>query len=167
MRDLRDATVHGKPLVEVIRQHKRLALMGRREPIVKANLSDTNLRGADLSDLSFVEANFENSDLSMANLSMSDFTTTNLSGARLEEANLSGAVFQTCDFSHANLRAANLMNVTFDDVDFRGADLGRVKMLATVAEHIVYDDATAWPADMERFGFEPNKMRTWKKVGSR
>ncbi len=165
MRDVRDVTVHGKPLMAVIKQYKMLTLTGKRAPIVRANLSNTNLRGFDLSDLSFVEANFENSDLSMANLSMSDFTSTNLSRARLEEANLSGAVFQTCDFNHASLRAANLMNVTFDDVNFCGADLGRVKMLVTVAEHIIYDDATAWPADMERFGFEPGKMPTWKKVG--
>lgn len=165
MRDSHSITLQGKPFVQIIRQYKLLTLEGKRRPLVKADLSNADLRGLDLSDLTFVEANFENSDLSMANLSSADFSSTNLRRASLVQANLSGAVFQSCDFTRANLRGANLGNATFDGVNFCGADLQRVKLLATIAENITYDDATAWPNDMERFGFDLKRMATWHKLG--
>ncbi len=164
MRDYRDIILQGRPFLHVIRQYKLLALDGKRRPLVKVDLSDTNLREVDLSELAFVDANFERSDLSMANLSATDFLSTNLRRASLVQANLSGAVFQACDFSHANLRGANLGNATFDDVNLRGADLERVKLLATILEHIIYDVDTMWPNDMAQLGFDLERMTTWRKV---
>ncbi len=165
MRDYHAITLQGKPFVQVIKQYKLMTLEGNRRPLVKVDLSNANLKGLDLSDLTFVEANFDGSDLSMANLSSTEFTSSSLQRASLVEANLSGAVFQACDFTHANLRGANLGNTTFDDVDLCDADLQRVKLLATIAEHITYNDDTKWPNDMERFGFDLRRMETWRKVG--
>ncbi len=164
VRDYRNIKLQGKPLLQIVKQYKLLTLDGKRKPLVKADLSRASLSAVDLSELSFVEANFESSDLSMANLSLTDFTATELRFANLVQANLSGAVFQSCDFSHANLRGANLGNTTFDDVNFCGTDLQRVKLLATIMEHILYDDDTIWPNDMERFGFDLKRMTTWQKV---
>ncbi len=167
MRDYREIKLQGKPFVQVIKEYKLLALGGKRRPLVRVDLSNTNLKGVDLSDLGFVDASFANSDLSMANLSKTDFASTNLQHASLVEANLSQAVFQACDFSYANLRGANLGSATFDEVIWCGADLQRVKLLSTIAEHITYDDDTRWPNDMERFGFDLRRMTTWKKVGTK
>ncbi len=164
MRDYRDIKVLGKPFVQLVKQYRLLALDGKRRPLVKVDLSNTNLRGVDLSDLTFVDASFENSDLSMANLSTAEFMSTSLRRANLVEANLSGAVFQSCDFSRAHLRGANLGNAVFDGVNFCATDLQRVKLLATIVEHVTYDDDTIWPNDMERFGFDLRRMETWKKA---
>ncbi len=163
MRDYRDIILQGKPFPQLIKQYQALSLDGKRRPLVRVNLSDTDLRGVDLSDLTFADASFEGSDLLMANLSTTDFTSTNLRRARLVDANLSGAVFQACDFHSASLRGANLVNTTFDGVDFCRADLQRVKLLATIMENIAYDDDTIWPNDMERFGFDLRRMTTWQK----
>ncbi len=165
MRQHYEIALLGRPFLEVIKQYRQLTLDGKRRPLVKADLSNANLRGVDLSEIIFVEANFEGSDLSMANLSGADFTATNLRWANLVDANLSGAVFQACDFKRANLRGANLGNTTFDDVNWCGTDLQRVKLLTTIAEHVTSDDDTSWPNDMERFGFDLSKMTTWRKAG--
>ena len=165
MRDYRDIRFQGQPLVKVIQQYRLLALDGKRRPLVKLDLSNTSLRGVDLSDLMFADANFANADLSMANLSRTDFASTNLQRAVLVDANLSGAVFQSCDFTRASLRGANLGATTFDHVNFCGTDLQRVKMLTTIAEYVLYDDDTIWPNDMERFGFDLRRMDTWRKAG--
>ncbi len=167
MRDYRDITLQGKPFIQVVKQYKLLTLDGKRRPLVKLNLSNTDLRGVDLSELTFADCSFESADLSMVNLSSTDFTSTNLSWAKLIDANLSGAVFQACDFGHATLRGANLGGTTLDGVNLRGADLQRVKLLTTIAEHITYDDDTIWPNDMERFGFDLRRMSTWQKVGAK
>ncbi len=164
MRDVRDIILQGKPFLQLIKQYRVLTLDGKRRPLVRVDLSDANLRGLDLSDLSFVDANFESSDLSMANLSTTYLMSTSFRRATLVDANLSGAVCQACDFMRANLRGANLGNAAFDEVNLRGTDLQRVKLLATVIEHATYDADTAWPNDMGRFGFDLMRMTTWKKV---
>ena len=167
MRDFHEITLDGMPFVDIIKQYKTLALVGRRKPLVEADLSNTNLRGVDLSNLTFADANFTNSDLWLADLSLVRFIASNFGRARLEEANLSGAIFQICDFNNANLRGANLVNATFDEVNLCGADLRHVKLFVTVAENITYDDDTLWPKGLEEYGIEINKMATWKKVKSR
>ncbi len=166
MRDYRDIIIQGKPFVQVIRQHRQFTLDGQRRPLVKVNLSETNLRAFDLSGLMFVDANFEAAELSMANLSGTIITNSYFRRARLVDANLSGAVFELCDFTLASLRGANLGNATFDDVNFCATDLQRVKFLATILENVIYDEYTAWPNDLERFGFNLDKMTTWHRRSS-
>jgi|GEM_PF-6928241 len=71
--------------------------------VMVANLSDANLRGADLSDADLRGAELHGADLSDAYLRGAD-----LSDADLSDANLRGAYLRGADLRDANLRGANL-----------------------------------------------------------
>jgi len=58
---------------------------------MKANLSETDLRGANLSETDLSEANLSGANLSEANLSETDLRGADLRGANLRGANLRGA----------------------------------------------------------------------------
>ncbi len=90
----------------------------------RLDLSDANLRDADLSDLNFTSANFTDADLSRANLSKSNFTRakfvrSNLEGANGLRAAFSGAIFEdsmihNMIFSGANFEQATFISVVMD-----------------------------------------------------
>ena len=75
---------------------------------INADLSDTNLKGADLSEANLSNANLKGADLSEANLS-----NANLKGADLSKANLRGA----------NLNSANLNEALVERTQF-GSNMG-------------------------------------------
>ena len=71
----------------------------------RANLSNADLRNADLRDANLSNADLFGANLRGANLSNADLRCANLSNADLRGANLSNA-----DLCGANLRGANLSN---------------------------------------------------------
>ncbi len=81
---------------------------------LRANLSEANLRGADLSEANLSEANLRGADLSEANLYEANLRGADLSGANLSEANLRGA-----DLYEANLRGADLSGAKDGDTPLR------------------------------------------------
>jgi len=94
----------------------------------KANLSGTDLFGADLSranlfwaDLS--GANLSGTDLFGADLSRADLTGANLTGANLSGADLSGANLFRANLSGADLSGANLSEANLSGADLFGANL--------------------------------------------
>ena len=89
-----------------------------RADLSDANLSDANLRGADLSRADLSDANLRGANLRGANLSRADLSDANLRGANLSRADLSDA-----NLSRANLSDANLSRADLSDANLRGADL--------------------------------------------
>ena len=79
----------------------------------RADLSDTDLSGADLIRADLSDADLSGADLRRADLRRADLSGADLSSADLRWANLSGAYL-----SHANLRWANLSHA-----DLTGANL--------------------------------------------
>jgi uncharacterized protein YjbI with pentapeptide repeats len=98
-----------------------------------ANLSDANLRRADLSDANLSDANLRRADLSGANLSdanlrRANLSDANLSGADLRRANLSDANLRRADLSDANLRRADLSGANLSGANLRRADLSDIHL---------------------------------------
>ena len=83
-----------------------------------ANLSQANLDGANLSQANLDGANLREADLRGANLFGAD-----LRGADLSDANLSQAYFEFANFNKANLDGANLHNANLIGADLRGSGL--------------------------------------------
>lgn len=122
------ARVMGEPSVYGEGRKQTLAFLSRfRYYAPSAQLSDADLRGADLSDSYLVGAGLGGADLRGADLSRSDLSDAYLSGANLEGAKFANAIVREVTFSGANLSGS----------DFRGA---------------TYDKYTRWPA-----GFDPLK----------
>ena len=101
-------SISKEPLSKVLERHSMWAKTGEGE---KADLSDTDLSGAnlykaDLRGANLSWANLRGADLSGANLSLTDLSGANLSWANLRGANLRGANLSGADLSEANLRGA-------------------------------------------------------------
>jgi hypothetical protein len=99
------------------------------------DLSQSNLRGANLdsADLSLVDltgANLSQAQLWRTNLSGSDLTEANLGDARLTNAILTGTILKKTNF-----RAAIIGNTVFGDVDFSEA-IGLTEVVHRGPSHI-------------------------------
>jgi uncharacterized protein YjbI with pentapeptide repeats len=94
----------------------------------EADLSNSELAGARLTNASLSHVNLAGADLSGANLSSATLPHVNLHGANLSAAFLRNANLRDADLSGANLAKAklnnaDLSNANLDGVDFSGADL--------------------------------------------
>ena len=94
-----------------------------------ANLSFANLNGANLSRADFKFANLLRADLSRANLSFA-----NLSFANLNVTNLYGSDLSRANFSRANLNGANLSFANLNGANLYGSDLSRADLSAANLE---------------------------------
>jgi uncharacterized protein YjbI with pentapeptide repeats len=112
-------TIHEKPAV--FRRWSRMTQDNidlTEANLREANLSWANLRGANLSWASLTEANLTEANLSWANL-----TCASLSWANLREANLRGANLTDATLSWAKLTEANLREANLREANLRGANL--------------------------------------------
>ena len=101
------------------------------QPIMRC--PGAKLRGLDVSGLFFYGVDLTNTDLRGANLNISGFgndgiTKSNFSDADVRNANLQSADFRGADLSdadlrNADLRKADLRGADLTSADFRGADL--------------------------------------------
>ena len=91
---------------------------GKRADLSHADLSNANLKYADLSN-----ADLSHADLSNANLRYVDLNNADLSHADLRGASLSHADLSNADLRDANLKYADLSNADLSFADLRGADL--------------------------------------------
>lgn len=113
-------------LQEIINKHKKWML---NEPNgERADLSNTNLAEADLSDIDLSGAYLYCSNLAGADLSRSVFFRTNLfncnlSNATLFQTNLSGADLSFTFMFYADLNKADLYNANLYGADLMGANL--------------------------------------------
>ena len=89
----------------------------------KAKLSYANLRNADLSDTHLGQADLHNAKLSQANLH-----NAKLSNAHLFAANLFAADLRDADLREADLRDADLQEADLRDADLQAANLYKVRL---------------------------------------
>ena len=90
---------------------------------VRADLSYSNLYGANLSYSNLYGANLSDADLYGADLSYSNLYGANLSDADLSGADLRGASFSDANLSDANLSYSNLYRADLSDANLYGANL--------------------------------------------
>ena len=91
--------------------------------ILKADLSNVNLRDAELSNADLRYADLIGANLSVINLRNADLRGADLRGADLRYANISGADLRGADLSGASLRGADLRGADLCNADLRGAYL--------------------------------------------
>ena len=104
-----------------------------------ADLTETDLNGADLSFADLSHADFSEADLSGANLSGADLSYVGLLGTKLNDANLSGA-----DLNRAELDGAHLFRADLSDADLSGAYL-----YGTFLINIKWNNNTKWSNAVE------------------
>ncbi|MEO0686612.1 MAG: pentapeptide repeat-containing protein, partial [Cyanobacteria bacterium J06649_11] len=92
----------------------------------QAQLKQANLSGANLSRVLMVRTDLSRANLNQANLSAARLVGANLSSARLAKADLRGAVLE-----NASLTGADLGEARLNDADLYGARLGRVIAIGT------------------------------------
>ena len=90
---------------------------------IRADLSETDLRGVYLSGADLSKAKLSKADLSGADLNGANLKGAYLIGANLIGANLSGANLSKADLSGADLRGAYLKGAYLIGANLRGANL--------------------------------------------
>ena len=118
-----------------------------------ADLHYANLRGATLSGADLCDANLRGATLSGADLSDADLSGVDLRGADLRGANLSGADLRDADLRGATLSGANLHYANLRGADLRGADLRGANLSGAINIPFI---ALACPSEGTFIG--------WKKV---
>lgn len=96
-----------------------------------ADLSNIDLRNADLRFLNLKEANLsrsilERANLGNVNLKEADLTEANLKSSNLSESNLKEANLTRADLSNANLKRSNLKEANVEKARINGANLDEV-----------------------------------------
>jgi uncharacterized protein YjbI with pentapeptide repeats len=102
---------------------RRADLSGRRRLFHRANLSRTDLRGANLSRSYFSEAFVYAADFAGADLSHADFNRAYAVEASFERANLRSIFLNEASLDRANLRRADLSSACLYRTSFRGSEL--------------------------------------------
>lgn len=134
-----------------------LSALGRGTSSSKVtDLSDVDLRRADLSQARlhyalFSSSHLESSDLTDAHLEQAYFLFTDLSEAVMRGTHLEGVRFRHAILRDVLFTGADLENAELDHVDLSGADLREADHLDdTVMRDVVVDDRTAWPSGVSQ-----------------
>ena len=137
------------------------------ESLCNANLSNADLRGAnlraaDLSEANLSGANLRYADLSEANLSGADLSyadlrAADLSGANLRYTNLRGANLRAADLSGANLRGADLSGANLRGADLRWC-IGNMREIKST-QFDTYD--VTWTKDALAIGYQQHLIKEW------
>jgi uncharacterized protein YjbI with pentapeptide repeats len=97
--------------------------------LYKADMRDTNLRGADLCSANLGEANLIKTNLGEAQLSHADLRGANLREADLRKANLIEANLRGANLLGTDLREADLSGVNLLGADLSKADLSKSDLI--------------------------------------
>ena len=142
-----------------------LTVIGRRNPgrdytieevqdsrpkIKRLNLSNSNLRGADLRYARLKGANLNGADLMFADLNDANLDGADLRYARLEGANLDGADLRYAHFKGANLNGADLMFADLSDTDLSSANLSNANLSGVNLSDTHFNNANL--SSVELFG---------------
>jgi uncharacterized protein YjbI with pentapeptide repeats len=97
----------------------------------KANLEEANLSSGNLFEVKLAGANLRGASLSLTNLGNADLRYANLVAADLTQANLSEAFLLSADLLDAYVNRANLVGAYLGGASFRGVDLDTTDLSAT------------------------------------
>jgi uncharacterized protein YjbI with pentapeptide repeats len=106
-----------------------------KNPYMRPDLSDADLRGARLSGFHLYRADLKGANLGGANLKGADLNRAELRGANLRGARLGGANLSRADLSRADLTEANLSRTRLSGTVLGGIDLREVSGLENVDHH--------------------------------
>lgn len=134
------------PVIDIMKPHTE-ALFKNME------ISNWNLRGADLwkrnmKGVQGINANLSEAQLREANLSDAFLWGSNFSRVDFVKANLSGAYLQRVDLSRATMTYADLSGAHLSQVSFLGAHMGRVDLSGAYAETLDLSGAFLYGANL-------------------
>jgi uncharacterized protein YjbI with pentapeptide repeats len=120
-----------------------------------ADLSNTDLQGADMAEENLMEACFDWADLRGANLQGAGlkgatFNRANLQGANLIRANLQRASLTYANLAGANLTGANLQGALMGGANLEGATLGAANLQGAYLELSILQGAFLVAANLSR-----------------
>lgn len=118
----------------------------------RIDLSNANLRGADLSHLNFHGANFRNADLQNANLSLSNFDEAKFIASDLSNSDASNASFRDALFEHASLAKIDLEGAELSGASFVAVELKNAKRDRLEAEGARFYNSVASYRDRQAIG---------------
>lgn len=101
-----------------------------KNPYLRPDLSDADLRGARLSGFHLYRADLSRANLSGASLRGANLSGANLSRAHLSRVDLSGALLRGADLSFANLGRADLRGADLCKANLSQADLMEATLTA-------------------------------------
>ncbi|ECQ6208438.1 pentapeptide repeat-containing protein [Listeria monocytogenes] len=108
----------------------------RNEGGERANLSNIDLNGLDLSGSNLERAHLKNTNLTGANLSNVNMQSTYLRGVNFEEACLTGADLSNATLHCANLRGANLIGANLSNADLNWINWQSIQGLTAVVVQV-------------------------------
>ncbi|EDN7819938.1 hypothetical protein GQP22_14800 [Listeria monocytogenes] len=103
----------------------------------RANLSNIDLNGIDLSGSNLERAYLKNTNLTGANLSNVNMQSTYLRGVNFEEACLTGADLSNATLHCTNLRGANLIGANLSGANLSYADLNWINWRDVVSLTVI------------------------------
>jgi hypothetical protein len=108
--------------------------------LVRRNLADANLSGANLIRAQLIGADLKEADLSGANLWRANLSGADLRGATLSEANLNETYLPSANLAFADLSGADLRGATLREANLSEADLSGTNFTeASLSETILAD----------------------------
>jgi len=119
-----------------------------------ANLSGMNLSGADLAHANLYGADLTGTNLNDANLGLANFAQTTLTDVNLIGANLTGANLTNAYLSDAHLNHANLSFTDFGNSYLGGADLSEASFDSTNLAHADLTNAKLIRAHVNSSNFQ-------------
>lgn len=123
------------------------------EVLVRANLSEAPLSGANL-----VYTNFSIANLSRANLSDTVLAYNKLLGTNLYRANFTGARILNAEFQKANLVWANFRDAIIKDVFFAQIDLSKADFRGAIIKDCKFQEVNLTMATLTGVDFSGNEI---------
>lgn len=186
MRKPSEVIINGKTLEEILENH--LHWLKRdvdgwkemRANLDDADISNTDLRFANLKYASLNNVNFYKSDLRWANLCQASLQHTNLNYADFREATLNDTYIFNSNLSHADFGDANLVGAyishsNLTKADFQGVNLAWADLRSCVFDNTDFRDCNFMYANLrgsEYVPYIPLKCPSdgafvgWKKVNN-
>ncbi len=132
-----------------------------------AKLERADLRRANLEGAHLWRANSQGANLYEANLQGANLYEANLQGASLSHAKLQGAYLRSANLQAANLRVANLRGAHVSDANLQGADLRWAGLVGADVSHANLQGADLRRADLRGASLSDASLREAKLDGAR
>jgi len=127
--------------------------------LCEANLSRTNLSGANFSQAVLSITNLSGANLSGANLSQAKLNVAKLSGANLSGANLTGAILNVANLIRTDLSQATLIKASLIRSELIRADLSHAILTAANLSEADLREATLRQVDLRQANLKSANLR--------